>query len=104
MNLSLMQGPALSKSKNEGSSRLRSNCQASMAQSAASAAESVVVVVNAGKEITKHALEWALSNVVQAGDHITFVALLQGGRNGNYRHNPSIFRSNSCPNIWFQPP
>lgn len=43
--------------------------------------ENVVVALNAGREITKHALEWALSNVVQAGDHITLVALLQG-KNG----------------------
>ncbi|MCO5584378.1 hypothetical protein L7F22_038304 [Adiantum nelumboides] len=43
--------------------------------------ENVVVALNAGKEITKHALGWALSNVVQAGDHITLVALLHG-RNG----------------------
>eukprot|EP00250_Pteridium_aquilinum_P018922 c24233_g2_i1 orf=347-3181(-) len=66
-------------SKNEGNgSRVKSHFQSSFAQPAT---ESVVVALNAGKEITKHALEWALSNVVQAGDHITLVALLQG-RNG----------------------
>lgn len=35
MNSSLMQGPALSSSKNEGSSRLRGNCQASVAMAVA---------------------------------------------------------------------
>lgn len=44
--------------------------------------ENVVVAVNASKEITKHALEWALTNIVQPGDQITFVALFQGARNG----------------------
>ncbi|KAH7432305.1 hypothetical protein KP509_07G017500 [Ceratopteris richardii] len=46
--------------------------------------ENIVVAVNAGREITRHALEWALNNVAQAGDHITVVALLQG-RNGNQK-------------------
>lgn len=74
-------GPTACKNKHgEISSRLRSNLQASIAPP--SGRESVVVAVNAGKEITKHALEWALSNVVQAGDHITLVALLQGGKIG----------------------
>eukprot|EP00250_Pteridium_aquilinum_P011050 c19806_g1_i1 orf=1-744(-) len=85
MNLSSKPGPAASsKSKSgESSSRLRSKLQASMAQPAVSSGkERVVVAVNAGREITKHALEWALSNVVQAGDHITLVVLLQGGKIG----------------------
>ncbi|KAI5061924.1 hypothetical protein GOP47_0022463 [Adiantum capillus-veneris] len=47
--------------------------------------ESVVVAINAGKEITRYALEWALSNVVHAGDRITLVALLQGGKLGSRR-------------------
>ena len=46
--------------------------------------ESVVVAVNVTKEeMPKHALEWSLSNIVQAGDHITIVALLQGGATGH---------------------
>lgn len=76
MNSSLLPEASVAYTRNEGNgSRLRSHLQAT------SSAESVVVALNAGKEITKHALEWALSNVVQAGDRITLVALLQG-RNG----------------------
>ncbi|KAH7443606.1 hypothetical protein KP509_02G042000 [Ceratopteris richardii] len=47
--------------------------------------ESVVVALNAGKDVTRHALEWALSNVVRTGDRITLVALLQGLKSGSRR-------------------
>ncbi|XP_024525140.1 inactive protein kinase SELMODRAFT_444075-like isoform X2 [Selaginella moellendorffii] len=40
------------------------------------AAEVIVVAIDGSKSITRHALEWALSNVVQPGDRIILLALL----------------------------
>lgn len=51
--------------------------------------ELVVVAIDATKEITKHALEWALSNVVQPGDHITLLALLPATVSGK-KASPSV--------------
>ncbi|EFJ05818.1 hypothetical protein SELMODRAFT_41228, partial [Selaginella moellendorffii] len=39
-------------------------------------AEVIVVAIDGSKSITRHALEWALSNVVQPGDRIILLALL----------------------------
>ncbi|EFJ34463.1 hypothetical protein SELMODRAFT_61612, partial [Selaginella moellendorffii] len=38
--------------------------------------EVIVVAIDGSKSITRHALEWALSNVVQPGDRIILLALL----------------------------
>eukprot|EP00249_Psilotum_nudum_P022527 c28549_g1_i1 orf=592-3441(+) len=46
------------------------------------AAETVIVAVNASKEITTYALEWALTNIVQPGDRINLLALLPGEKGG----------------------
>lgn len=40
--------------------------------------DTLLVAVNAAK-MTRHALEWALTNVVQPGDHITLLALWPAG-------------------------
>ncbi|MCO5572992.1 hypothetical protein L7F22_026754 [Adiantum nelumboides] len=81
MNSFSISASASSKGRND---KLGSNLSKGL-NSALSGKESVVVAVNAGKEITRYALEWALSNVVHAGDHITIVALLQGGKLGSRR-------------------
>lgn len=45
-------------------------------------AEKIVVAVNGAKEITKYALEWALTHVVQPGDSITLLAVIVGNTTG----------------------
>ena len=45
--------------------------------------ESVVVAVNASKEMSRHALDWSLANIpLRPGDHLTLVALLQAPSQG----------------------
>lgn len=45
-------------------------------------AEKIVVAVNGAKEITKYALEWALTHVLQPGDSITLLAVIVGNTTG----------------------
>jgi hypothetical protein len=48
-------------------------------------AERIVVAIDASKEITKNALEWALTNVaVQEGHCITLLALFPSGTSGKF--------------------
>ena len=47
--------------------------------------EKVLVAVDATKQLTKHALEWALTNVlVRPGESITLLALLPAGNYSKY--------------------
>lgn len=50
--------------------------------SIADSAEKILVAVNGAKEITKYALEWALTHVVQPGDSITLLAVIIGDKTG----------------------
>lgn len=50
--------------------------------SIADSADKILVAVNGSKEITKYALEWALTHVVQPGDSITLLAVITGDKTG----------------------
>lgn len=57
--------------------------EARLSQRAAATADKVVVAVRAEKVVSKTALAWALTHVVQPGDGIVFLAVFSSKRTGS---------------------